>query len=194
VNSYLDVFIGEYSIETVLAELARCLILFPNLHTVQIDVISSFGQWSQRGLWSTVEMFEQTFKEYSYPQIRNVFVKLSSVSFVASCPQARRVGLARHWSSGVQTILLCNSPHLEVLEDCGLVLGTSEDCERAFLYLFLSRHCIEVLTISHSQVVVNKFPKLRTIHLLIYPANRVAFPSYVCPNIHREDSADSLVL
>jgi hypothetical protein len=202
VNSYLDVFIGEYSIETVLAELARCLSLFPNLHTVQIDVISSFRRRSQRRLGSAGEIFEQTFKKYSYPQIRNVFVMSSSVSFVASCPQARRVGLARYyyssWSmsrSCVQNILelLCNCPHLEVLEDSDLVFRTSEDCERALLYLFLSRHCIEVLTISHSQVVVNNFPNLRTIQLCIYPAG-VTVPSCVCPIIHREDSADSLVL
>jgi hypothetical protein len=199
VNSYLDVFIGGYSIETVLAELARCLSLFPNLHTVQIDV-TRFRRRSQRRLGFAGEIFEQIFKKYSYPQIRNVFITSSSVSFVASCPQARRVGLAQHWSMTrpfVQTVtvlvLLCNCPHLEVLEDSYFVFGTSEDCECAFLCLFFSRHFIEVLTISHSQVVVNNFPNLRTIQLCIYPVG-VTFPSYVCPIIHREYSADSLVL
>ena len=127
VNSYLDIFIGEYSIETVLAELARCLSLFPNLHTVQIDVISSPRRRSLR------EIFEQTFKKYSYPQIRNVFVMFFSVSFTASCPQARRVGFTQYYSmsrSCLQTIK-GNCPHLEVLENFGDVFWTPETCNRA---------------------------------------------------------------
>jgi hypothetical protein len=144
VNSYLEIFIGPYSIETVLAELARCLSLFSNLHTVQIDVGASSRQRQSFG-----EIFEQTFKNYSYPQIRNVFVMFISLSFVASCPQARRIGFTRYWRmprSWLQTIL-GNCPHLEVLEDFGEVFWSPDACKRAFLYLFLSWHCIEVLAI-----------------------------------------------
>ena len=89
VSSYLDIFINEkYSFTTVLAELARCLSLFQNLHTVQIDGDSNSGSGSRRR-----EIFEQTFKKYTYPQIRNVFVTDFSAIFIASCPQARRVGI-----------------------------------------------------------------------------------------------------
>lgn len=105
----MDILIGEYSMETVLAELARCLTLLSNLHTVQIDVMSS-----SRGR----TIFERTFKKYSYPQIRNAFVMPSSQSFLASCPQARCVGLTRNSfmsASYLQTIME-NCPHLEVLE------------------------------------------------------------------------------
>ena len=131
-NSYLDVAIGQYSIKTVLAELARCLGLFPNLHTVQIDVISR----NKSSATICGKYFELTFKKYSFPQIRNVYVKTSSVSFVSSCPQARRVGLARHWSmSGLSECLqtiLDNCPHLEVLEDFGDVFWTADACECAY--------------------------------------------------------------
>jgi len=34
VNSYLDIFIPEYSYGTVIPELASCMSLFSNLHTV----------------------------------------------------------------------------------------------------------------------------------------------------------------
>jgi hypothetical protein len=145
VNSYVDIFIGQYSIKTVLAELARCLSLFPYLHTVQIDLFS----WSRRRR-PMGKFFEQTFKNYSYPQIRNVFVRYFSESFVASCPQARRIGF-RNLSmsrSCLQTILN-NCPHLEVLEDFDDVFWSPEACKRAFLYPFLSRNCNEVLTMSH---------------------------------------------
>jgi hypothetical protein len=74
VNSYLDVSICQYSIKTVLAELVRCLSLFPNLHTVQIDIISC----STNSNRICEKVFEQTFKKYSFPQIRNVFFMAST--------------------------------------------------------------------------------------------------------------------
>ena len=115
-TSYLDIFIGEYSFETVLAELARCLCLFLNLHTVQIDVVTSYRRQISFG-----EIFQQTFKNYSYPQIHNVFVMFFSVSFVASCPQARRVGFTRDCLFSLRCTkgILNNCPHLEVLDDIG---------------------------------------------------------------------------
>ena len=82
VNSCLDIFIGPYSIETVLAELARCLSLFSNLHTVQIDVDVASSR--RRTFGEFRENLEQTFKKNSYPQICILCCILL---------QARRVGL-----------------------------------------------------------------------------------------------------
>ena len=126
-NSYLDIFIGQYSIDTVLAELARCLSLFPNLHTVQIDVSTDCR------LRSLEAIFKKTFEKCLYPQIRNVFVMSLSASFIASCPQARRVGITRNCSMSVwclQTILR-NCPQLEVLDDLGDIFWTRDACNSA---------------------------------------------------------------
>jgi hypothetical protein len=127
VSSYVDVFIVEYSLDTVLAELARCLSLFPNLHTVQIDVTSSTRRRRSLG-----EVFERTFENYSYPQIRNVFFMFFSVPFIASCPQARRVGSTYNSmnNSCLQTIQ-SNCPHLEELEDFGDVFWRPYACNGA---------------------------------------------------------------
>ena len=127
VSSYLDIFIGEYSAKTVLPELARCLSLFQNLHTVQIDV----DFISRRS--PLMEIFEQTFKKYSYPQIRNVFIMPLSSSFVASCPQVRRAGFTRNCSMlfPLLKIILHNCPHLEVLEDIGFIIWSANICDRA---------------------------------------------------------------
>ena len=146
-NSYLDIFIGEYSIATVLAELARCLSLFPNLHTVQIDV----STYSRRKR-SLREIFEKTFEKYSYPQIRNVFVMFYSISFVASCPQARRVGCTHYnaISSVCLQTMQGSCPHLEVLESFGDVYWTPDACICAYsVSVSLSCYCIEVLTVLH---------------------------------------------
>ena len=121
--------------ETVLAELARCLSLFLNLHTVQINV-----QNSSSGRRSAGEIFEQTFKKYSYSQIRNVFVMQYSGSFIASCPQARRVDSSLHSTlpgSCLQTLAgNCPHPNLEVLEGFDEGHWTPGVCKCAFLYIF----------------------------------------------------------
>ena len=125
-NSYLDIFIGSYSIETVLAELARCLALFPNLHTVQIDVVSALGS-TRRSLGIRLE---RAFHKYSYPQIRNIFVMFASVPFIASCPQARRLGFRQpYWipNSFLQTTMN-NCLHLEEL-DYPELLCSSHECQ-----------------------------------------------------------------
>ena len=115
-NSYLDIFFGQYSAKTVVAELARCLSLLPNLHTVQIDVTFGFKR-------SLLKNFERSFKGYSYPQIRNVFIMSESYSFIASCPQARRVGSTNtqrlSMTRSCVDIIIKNCPHLEALEDFG---------------------------------------------------------------------------
>ena len=84
------------------------------------------------------DKFEQIFKDYSYPQIRNVFVMPSSVSFVASCPQAKRVGLARDFRTSRTYLqaIVDNCPHLEVLEDFGEIVWSFDAWKRAHLYLF----------------------------------------------------------
>jgi hypothetical protein len=51
-----------------------------------------------------------------------------------------------------------------------------------------------VLIISHSQVVVDYFPNLRTIQFKIFPLEMNENPSQVCPILLCEDLADSLVL
>ena len=125
-NSYLDIFIGDHLAKTVLAELARCLSLFENLHTVQIDV-------NQAGGDSLEKMFKQTFEGFSYPQIRNVFTMCSSLSFVASCPQARRVGFIRNCFCSPTSLqrIVRYCPHLEELEDISDIFWTPFNCNRA---------------------------------------------------------------
>ena len=125
-NSYLDIFIGDYSAKTVLAELARCLSLFENLHTVQIDVDLDGGDPLKKN-------FIQTFEKYSYPQIRNVFTSCSGLSFVASCPQALHVIFTRNCSLSMSCLqsLLRICPHPELLEDIGDILWTPYTCKRA---------------------------------------------------------------
>ena len=137
-SSYIDIFIGEYSFKTVLAELARCLSLFQNLHTVQIDVESDSESASRR-----LEIFKQTFKKYTYPQIRNVFVTGFSIFFIASCPRARRVGFTPSYLTSMSRSCLRDIQgsclHLEVLEVrwCFLDGGCLQPC---VIYIPFSQH------------------------------------------------------
>ncbi|KAF8816625.1 hypothetical protein BYT27DRAFT_7154290 [Phlegmacium glaucopus] len=128
--NYIDVFIGEYSCDTVLAEFARCLSLFSNLHTIQIEAALS----SNRSLGN---FFERAFKKYSYPQIRNVFVMSLSESLLGSCPEARRIGLTRGWTMKESFLhrIVDNCPRLEVLEDFTGFICTGNTCKCTILYL-----------------------------------------------------------
>jgi hypothetical protein len=129
VNSYIDVFVGDFSAKTVLAELARCLSLFENLHTVQIE--STHVESSCRP--TLAKLFRQTFEKFSYPQIRNVFIMYPTLSLVASCPQARLVGFTRNcsWPDSVLLGILGNCPHLEELEHTGDLSWTDYTCNSA---------------------------------------------------------------
>ena len=143
VHSYLDVFIGEYSFDSVLAELARCLSLFSNLHTVQIDV--TLG--SRRSLG---KIFDRIFNKYSYPQIRNVFVMPLSQSLIASCPEARRVNFTQQWSLSMQGlhIIADSCPQLEVLED-NYIFWRADYCKRMILSLQFCKMLIVLTFSSH---------------------------------------------
>ncbi|KAF8816629.1 hypothetical protein BYT27DRAFT_7181450 [Phlegmacium glaucopus] len=144
--NYIDVFIGECSCNRVLAELARCLSLFSNLHTIQIDVF-----WGSKRVGN---LFERAFKKYSYPQIRNVFVMPLSESLLGSCPEARRIGLTRNWtmSSSFLRRIVDNCPHLEAL-DTGLTC-------RNDTYKFVVEHFpnLRHITIHPSRVIEHNFP------------------------------------
>ncbi|KDR68717.1 hypothetical protein GALMADRAFT_146065 [Galerina marginata CBS 339.88] len=73
----------SYSVETLLPELARCISLFPNLHTVQMHFFGPFV--------TPVPGVATTFEGYKYPQIRNVCLSDNCAGFLASCPRANRV-------------------------------------------------------------------------------------------------------
>ncbi|KAF8972528.1 hypothetical protein BDZ97DRAFT_1913028 [Flammula alnicola] len=59
----LNVVVVSHSVGTVLPELARCMALFPNLHTVQLCVL----------LESSYRV-RNTFTGYNYPQIRHLCI------------------------------------------------------------------------------------------------------------------------
>ena len=138
-NSYLDVFIADHSFDNVVAELARCLSLFSNLHTVQIQIPAGKTR-------SLHKIFAQTFKDYSYPQIRDVSVMVLSQSFIASCPEARHVNFIKQWTRppsntdpmSYPNLIMNNCPRLEVLEDFPDILDTVDGCKRTILYPFFS--------------------------------------------------------
>jgi hypothetical protein len=82
-SSFINVLVTDYSVDTVLAELARCIALFPNLHTVQLHF--RFYRFQ----------FLDAFETYQYPSIKNVYVCPMSAMFVGACPEVRIVSSAQ---------------------------------------------------------------------------------------------------
>lgn len=128
--------------------MARCLSLFSNLHTVRIIVTWS----SERDLNKT---FESIFKEYSYPQIRNVFVMYLTKFFLGSCPEARRIGFIRNRASSLHRIV-DNCPRLETLEDFTGFICKGDACKCTILHLF--QISFKSLTISKCSSHHRKLP------------------------------------
>lgn len=119
VISYLDIRIGEYLSETVLTELARCMGLLSNLHTVQIDITQEVSKWQHIIEQGLKRIFANTFKNHSYPQIRNVFISPLTLDFISSCPEAKRVGFSQWMSPDNLLNIARRFPCLEALDDFG---------------------------------------------------------------------------
>ena len=106
----------EYSINTVLAELARCIALFQNLHTVQLSFRSNrFNSYRSRKV-----RVDNPFTTYQYPSIKNVYICPMSVMILRACPEARIVSpLKWHesswWPRSIFDEALRHCPALEVL-------------------------------------------------------------------------------
>jgi len=78
----VNVEIGIYAQTSVLAELARCLALFPNMHTVQLNIEETD---------IPQKMIAQPFAGYVYHSVQTVVVSSNILDFFKCCPQARRV-------------------------------------------------------------------------------------------------------
>ena len=101
----------KYSVDTVLAELARCIALFPNLHTVQLNFRFNLQEYPR---------VMDTFKAHQYSSVRNVFVSPVSVIFLCACPEVRMVAPmqsynALWWPRHYFEKVLNGCPALEVL-------------------------------------------------------------------------------
>jgi len=77
----VDVEIGPYSRHSILTELARCLALFPNLHTVRLKV--------EHDASMKYDAVGKSFKGYIYPNIRTAIVSNNATGFLMTCPESR---------------------------------------------------------------------------------------------------------
>ena len=68
----------------VLVKLARCLALFPNLHTVKLRMLIVDKQAQ-----STLRTLEKAFGKYSYPQVFTAIISKWAYPFLNSCPNLR---------------------------------------------------------------------------------------------------------
>ena len=101
-----------YSVDTVLAEFARCIALFPNLHTVQLNFRLAGAQRRAR--------VDNSFITYRYLSIKNVYICPVSAMILKACPEARIVSLFRWngspwWPRSIFERAARYCPALEVL-------------------------------------------------------------------------------
>ncbi|KAF8170394.1 hypothetical protein BJ912DRAFT_150526 [Pholiota molesta] len=104
--SVLDIRVIDNSAKTVLPELARCIALLPNLHTVQI-----YFDISQR------QLVADSFAPYTYPNIRTACVSRGGTAFLYSCPGLKLLipWKTEEFSFYYYKEILSNCPSIETL-------------------------------------------------------------------------------
>jgi len=72
----------DFSIHSVLAELAQCMRSFSNLHTVRLRMsVSSLTDMVARG----------AFKTHTYPSVRTVILSCTAYPLLLSCPNIQTI-------------------------------------------------------------------------------------------------------
>lgn len=106
-SSIVNLMISAYSVATVIVELARCMALFPNLHTFQIvnGIVSKLSY----------ESTMSAFAKYTYPSIRVVVIPCFLHSILKACPEVRDVYL-HSLKAGPHPYVL-----LTIKEHCGKI-------------------------------------------------------------------------
>ena len=91
----MNVLITPYSADTVLVELARCMALMENLHTVQISSYSGLIDLPRRRNVHISELYKAAFAEYRFPSVRLIaFNSPWEIELLPCFPEARRVYMA----------------------------------------------------------------------------------------------------
>jgi len=127
-TSFVNVLVTGYSADTVLAELARCLALFPNLHTVQLNF----------RLAGVKHRVDNPFKIYRYPSIKNAYVCPVSDMILKACPEARIVSLWK-WNDSSwwpHSMFDCATRYCPALEVLGPFVFGREDMKSGAYFLF----------------------------------------------------------
>ncbi|KAF9466938.1 hypothetical protein BDZ94DRAFT_1211895 [Collybia nuda] len=102
----VNVLITEFSYQTLMPELARCLALFPNLHTIQI-----LGN-------TTLDIHvENVFEGMQFPSVTTVVVPAHARQILAACPNAQHVTVSAYgmMNLGVFRTLQKHCRHLKTL-------------------------------------------------------------------------------
>lgn len=81
IQRIVNVLLTEFSADTVVAELVRCLALFPNLHTIQLFSDS----------WRVQKPVDVAFDGKLFPSVHTVNFNTLSSPILPSFPEARHV-------------------------------------------------------------------------------------------------------
>ncbi|KAJ3507701.1 hypothetical protein NLJ89_g6161 [Agrocybe chaxingu] len=102
----LNIRVQNYDVDSILRKLMSSMALFPNLHTVQLDLHTPFEYSALKN---------SLFAQYVYPQIRNLAISRGSENFIACCPGLKRFQAIRQcaWQALLKTV--CRYPQIEVI-------------------------------------------------------------------------------
>ncbi|KAF8639395.1 hypothetical protein AX17_001520 [Amanita inopinata Kibby_2008] len=89
----VNVAITPHCTDTVIAELARCLAVMPNLHTVQLLDMFSSAYVRRRGFNKRSNLYREAFSAYTFPSVRRIVLPWNAYTLLSCFPEVRRVHL-----------------------------------------------------------------------------------------------------
>ncbi|KDR77413.1 hypothetical protein GALMADRAFT_245606 [Galerina marginata CBS 339.88] len=87
----INVEVRDYSTPTVLAELARCMALFPHLHAVKLGIFPSKFERSDK----LYTLARNAFSLYSYPRVEVAILSRAAYPLLRSCPSVKSVDMMK---------------------------------------------------------------------------------------------------
>jgi len=99
--------VAGFSMKSVLVELGRCFSLFPNLHTVKLDVHNDSSK--RRNTITTIT--SNGFAKHIYPSIHHVILAPCAYPLLLSCPNVKSVRCISDHETDIMPIDLLKHLH-----------------------------------------------------------------------------------
>jgi len=104
----INVEVVDFSIHSVLAELAQCMRSFSNLHTVRLRIsVRSLTGMAARG----------AFQTHTYPSVRTVILSRTAYPLLLSCPNVQTIASTQILERNYAPWILRSSQRFSLVED-----------------------------------------------------------------------------
>ncbi|KAF9482372.1 hypothetical protein BDN70DRAFT_919157 [Pholiota conissans] len=169
----LDIYVTDYSAKTIVPELARCMSLMPNLHTIQI-----YLEWKGIFGFDYAQLIPCGFHRYVYPQIRTACVSMNAFPILSRAPNVKALHVLKpnlRYTSGLLEYIKSITPSINILGAIPVSAGAGEKpfsyyVDKILLFRDLQdvKFKLGIIPSDADMEALSKMPSLRVLRLLIH--------------------------